>query len=139
MKYPEYHQTRQEDFIDALSKPLSHMMTTAMEAAAARVLDLYLKTKGDAISQSQAEREFGKKWIADHIKVYGPAIFTVGVWNRETGAANQKKTFSRKQLAEIRLKETTFEGLRHFADEVYAYDIKYVQPKKKRKNAKKEL
>ena len=114
-KEEKLYWTRDEQFINDMLKPLEHMFTTAVEAAANRVLDNYLKTKGDSISRSQAEREFGKKWIKDHIEVYGPAIYTVGMWNPDTQAMNNKKVFSRKQLADILARETTREALCQFS------------------------
>lgn len=111
--------TRDEQFINDMLKPLTHMFTTAVEAAANRVLDNYLKTKGDSISRSQAEREFGKKWIADHVEVYGRELYIEGMWNPDTGAMNNKKVFSRKQLADIRARETTTEALIQFSNMLY--------------------
>lgn len=111
--------TRDEIFINDMLKPLTHMMAAMVEATANRVLDNYLKTKGDSISRSQAEREFGKKWIADHVKAYGPAIYTTGMWNPDTQAMNNKKVFSRKQLADIRAKETTTDALIQFSQMLF--------------------
>ena len=111
--------TRDEQFINDMLKPIGRMVATAVEAAANRVLDNYIKTKGDSISRSQAEREFGKKWIADHVAAYGPAIYTTGVWNRETQSMNQKKVFSRKQLADIRARETTTDALIQFSEMLF--------------------
>ena len=49
-KKDKLYWTRDEQFINDMLKPLEHMFTTAVEAAANRVLDNYLKTKGDSIN-----------------------------------------------------------------------------------------
>ena len=115
---------RDEEFINELLKPIGKMIADCVEATANRVLDNYIKTKGDSISKSQAEREFGKAWLRDHLKVYGHELYTQGVWNPETGAMNHKQTFSRKQLAEIRARETTTEALIKFSSLCYEYQRK---------------
>lgn len=127
--------TRDEQFINDMLKPLTHMMATMVEATANRVLDNYLKTKGDSISRRQAEREFGKKWIADHVKTYGPAIYTQGVWNGVTGAMNNRMTFSRKQLAEIRAKETTTDALVQFSQLLFKRQREIKKKERKRYDA----
>lgn len=113
-----------EEFINELLKPIGKMIADCVEATANRVLDNYIKTKGDSISKSQAEREFGKAWLRDHLKVYGHELYTQGVWNPETGAMNHKQTFSRKQLAEIRARETTTEAIIKFSSLCYEYQRK---------------
>ena len=115
---------RDEEFINELLKSIGKMIADCVEATANRVLDNYIKTKGDSISKSQAEREFGKAWLRDHLKVYGHELYTQGVWNPETGAMNNKQTFSRKQLAEIRARETTTESLIKFSSLCYEYQRK---------------
>ena len=120
MKKGAFH-IRDEEFINAMLQPIGKMIAACVESTANRVLDNYIKTKGDSISKSQAEREFGKAWLRDHIKVYGHALYTQGVWNPETGALNNKQTFSRKQLSEIRAKETTTESLIEFSAIIYKF------------------
>lgn len=111
--------TRDEQFINDMLKPLMHQIEVRVAATAARVLDDFIKTKGDSISRRQAEREFGKKWLADHIALYGREIYTQGLWNGETGALNNRMTFSRKQLAEIRAKETTSDAIVEFSQMLF--------------------
>lgn len=126
---PEYW-TRDEQFINDMLGPLTHMVMTAVEATANRVLDNYIKTKGDSISRRQAEREFGKKWIADHVKVYGPSIFMQGMY---AGSNNNRMTFSRKQLSEIRAKETTYDSLVQFSQKLYKRQREIEREEKKKR------
>lgn len=111
--------TRDEQFINDMMKPLLHQIEVRVAATAAEVLDNFIKTKGDSISRRQAEREFGKKWLADHIALYGREIYTQGLWNGETQAMNNRMTFSRKQLAAIRAKETTSESVYYFSRQLF--------------------
>ena len=111
--------TRDEQFINDMMKPLLHQIEVRVAATAAEVLDNFIKTKGDSISRRQAEREFGKKWLADHIALYGREIYTQGLWNSETQSLNNRMTFSRKQLAAIRAKETTSESVYYFSRQLF--------------------
>ena len=111
--------TRDEQFINDMMKPLLHQIEVRVAATAAEVLDNFIKTKGDSISRRQAEREFGKKWLADHIELYGRQIYTQGLWNSETQSLNNRMTFSRKQLAAIRAKETTSESVYYFSRQLF--------------------
>lgn len=74
------------------------------ETVAKTLLNIEL-SKGDAISQRQAEKEFGKSWLHQHIKA-GLVEYTQAVCE-DYDHNNTKRTFSRAQLAELRRAEST--------------------------------
>ena len=132
--------TRDEQFINDLLGPMLHQIEVRVAATTATVLDNFIKTKGDSISRRQAEREFGKKWLADHIELYGRQIYTQGLWNSETQSLNNRMTFSRKQLAEIRAKETTAESVYFFSRQLFKKQREIErEEKKKRQEMMEEL
>lgn len=110
---------KEEYYFGLVAKMLEDLIKSRTEFIAADVLRRFSETKGDAISQRQAEKEFGRKWLHDHIKVYGEEIYTVGMNNPNSEAVNQKRTFSRSQLAKIRMEEITPEGLSAFTVRFY--------------------
>ena len=109
----------EQRIIEEMSAALCSAVEDVVASTAATVLKRYEETKGDAISQRQAEREFGKKWLHDHIKVMGREIYTVGAWNPDTESRNSKKTFSRAQLAEIKRRETDIVVYQKFVHNLY--------------------
>ena len=109
----------EQRIIEEMSATLRSAVEDVVASTAATVLKRYEETKGDAISQRKAEREFGKKWLHDHIKVMGREIYTVGAWNPDTESRNHKKTFSRAQLAEIKRRETDIVAYQKFVHKLY--------------------
>ena len=110
---------REQVLIDELVTAFYTAVENLVASTAATVLKRYEETKGDAISQRQAEREFGKKWLHDHMKVMGREIYRAGAWNPATESRNRKKLFSRAQLAEIRRRETDITVYQRFAVRLY--------------------
>ena len=106
--------------LDELTSAFYTAVENVVESAAANVLKRYEETKGDAISQRQAEHEFGKKWLHDHIEVMGRELYHTAPFNPVTGSRNRKKMFSRAQLAEIKRKETDITVYQKFALKLYA-------------------
>lgn len=110
---------REQQLIDEMSAAFYKAVENVVVSTAATVLKRYEETKGDSISQRQAEHEFGKKWLHDHIKVMGRELYRAGAWNPKTDSRNRKKLFSRAQLAEIRRKETDITVYQKFAVKLY--------------------
>ena len=116
----------EQRYLDLVCKAISEIVETTVVSVTARTLANYAATNGDTISQTQAEKEFGRKWLHDLISVASTeqgqrwlaktlnadtdkvSIFhqTVFVGDHQD-AANRKKYFSRMQLAEIKRKMTT--------------------------------
>lgn len=113
---------RESKLIDEMTAAFYKAVENVVESAAANVLKRFEETKGDSISQRQAEREFGKKWLHDHLKVMGRELYVTGAFNGTTGSRNQKRLFSRAQLAEIRRKETDITVYQKFACRLYALE-----------------
>lgn len=113
---------KEENLINEMTAAFYRAVENVVESAAANVLKRYEETKGDSISQRQAEREFGKKWLHDHIKVMGRELYVTGAFNGNTGSRNQKRLFSRAQLAEIRRRETDITVYQKFAVKLYALE-----------------
>ena len=90
------------DEIAAFMKTIIRDVVTETVAKTLKAVEL---TKGDSISQRQAEREFGKSWLHQHIKA-GLVNYTQAVCD-DYDHNNTKRTFSRAELAELRRAEST--------------------------------
>lgn len=92
-------------YFDELAKEMRGLIASIVKETVAETLALTAQTKGDAISQRQAEKEFGRAWLHSHIAVEGTKLFTQGPMDLGTLSKNRKRTFSRAQLAEIKMRE----------------------------------
>lgn len=108
---------KEQILIDEMSAAFYRAIEDVVESAAANVLKRYEETRGDSISQRQAEHEFGKKWLHDHLAVMGRELYHTAP---ATMSRNGKKTFSRAQLAEIRRKETDITVYQTFVLKLFA-------------------
>ena len=95
----------EQKYFKELEGELRKLIEALVVSTVAQTMAQIQRTHGDAISQRQAEREFGRAWLHAHIATEGRKIYTHGPSNIKTGAKNRKRTFSRAQLAEIRARE----------------------------------
>jgi len=98
---------QEQVFFKEMAKQMKALIDALVSEAIANALANDERTGGDAISQRQAEKEFGWSWMRQHIAVYGRKIYS-----QSSGSKNAKRTFSRKQLCEMRRQELD--------DDVYA-------------------
>lgn len=95
----------EQKYYDEIAKFMSTIIRDVVTETVAKTLKAVELTKGDSISQRQAEREFGKSWLHQHIKA-GLVNYTQAVCD-DYDHNNTKRTFSRAELAELRRAEST--------------------------------
>lgn len=103
--------TVEQRYYDDLTRFIKKIVDDAVSEAVAKTLLAVEHSKGDAISQRQAEREFGSGWLRQHMKA-GLVEYTQAITD---DARNAKRTFSRAQLCELRRRESmSFEAYQEF-------------------------
>ena len=94
-------------YFTELAKGMREYLAAVVRETVTTTLAQMQHTKGDAISQRQAEKEFGRTWLHAHLVTEGRELFTQAPMDLGTCAKNRKRTFSRAQLAAIKARETS--------------------------------
>lgn len=92
-------------YYDEISAFVKKLVEDVVTETVAKTLLAVEHSKGDAISQRQAEKEFGSGWLRQHMKA-GLVEYTQAI-PEDYDHHNAKRTFSRAQLAELRRREST--------------------------------
>lgn len=95
----------EQRYYDEIAQFMKTIVGDVVTETVAKTLKAIELTKGDSISQRQAEREFGKSWLHQHMKA-GLVHYTQALCD-DYDHNNTKRTFSRAELAELRRAEST--------------------------------
>lgn len=101
-------------YFEELAKGMREYLASIVRETVTTTLALMQQTQGDAISQRQAEKEFGRTWLHAHIVTEGNELYTQAPMDLGTCAKNRKRTFSRAQLAAIKARETSDDNFAQF-------------------------
>lgn len=95
----------EQKYYDEITKFVKKLVEDVVSETVAKTLLAVEHSKGDAISQRQAEKEFGRGWLHQHM-VAGLVHYTQAI-PEDFDHNNGKRTFSRAQLCELRRQEST--------------------------------
>lgn len=95
----------EQTYYDEITKFVKKLVEDVISETVAKTLLAVEHSKGDAISQRQAEKEFGRGWLHQHMAA-GLVHYTQAIPD-DFDHANGKRTFSRAQLCELRRREST--------------------------------